>query len=182
MEVQAIVFILPGRKKDLGVRRKRKKLKLSEYIKILADKRKGSKKMKKKIMSIMAAAAVITSLCSCEWTTQADRVNYNMSKEADRFNVSRRLSVINMRTDKPIFELVGNFSISNNNSNELVVTVETAANEYKKHYVYLNEYTMYVTVPRIMNAAILPPIHNPHRRRKSGSAVTKKILKICICV
>lgn len=142
--MQATVFILPGRKKDLGVRRKRKKLKLSEYIKILADKRKGSKKMKKKIMSIMAAAAVITSLCSCEWTTQADRVNYNMSKEADRFNVSRRLSVINMRTDKPIFELVGNFSISNNNSNELVVTVETAANEYKKHYVYLNEYTMYV--------------------------------------
>ena len=97
--------------------------------------------MKKRIISIMAAAAVITSLCSC---SQAGRVNYNMSKEADRFNVSRRLSVINMRTDKPIFELVGNFSISNNTSNELVVTVETAANEYKKHYVYLNEYTMYV--------------------------------------
>lgn len=34
-------------------------------------------------------------------------------------------------------------SISNNSSNELVVTVKTGANEYKKNYVYLNDYTMY---------------------------------------
>ena len=34
--------------------------------------------------------------------------------------------------------------MSNNSANELVLTVELADGTYKKHYVYLNEYTMYV--------------------------------------
>lgn len=34
--------------------------------------------------------------------------------------------------------------ISNNAHNELVVTVKTGIDQYKKNYVYLNEYTMYV--------------------------------------
>ena len=45
-------------------------------------------------------------------------------KEADNFNVTRRLEVINARTDKPVFELIGNFAISNNSTNELEITVE----------------------------------------------------------
>jgi len=76
--------------------------------------------------------------------TTANRVNQNITKEADNFNVTRRLEVINARTDKPLFELIGNFSISNNANNELVITVELKDGTYKKHYVYLNEYTMYV--------------------------------------
>ena len=35
-------------------------------------------------------------------------------------------------------------SVSNNSSDELVVTVKTGPDEYKKNYVYLNEYTLYV--------------------------------------
>lgn len=35
-------------------------------------------------------------------------------------------------------------SISNNDNGELVCTVKTGKNTYKKNYVYLNEYTMYV--------------------------------------
>lgn len=34
--------------------------------------------------------------------------------------------------------------ISNNSTNELVVTVKTGADSYKKNYIYLNEYTIYV--------------------------------------
>ena len=65
------------------------------------------------ILSLAVFAAVLTG-CS----SQADRVNSNINKEADNFNVTRRLAVINARTDKPVFELIGNFSISNNWSNE----------------------------------------------------------------
>ena len=75
---------------------------------------------------------------------QAERVSYNLSKEADYFNVTRRLAVVNARTDKPVFELVGNFSISNNSTNELEITVEAEKGVYKKHLVYLNEWTIYV--------------------------------------
>ena len=97
--------------------------------------------MKKRIL--MALVLVVTAflLVGC---SQASLVSHNLSKEANAFNVTRRLAVINARTDKPVFEMVGNFSISNSDYSELVVTVQTGPNEYKKHYVYLNEWTIYV--------------------------------------
>lgn len=67
-----------------------------------------------------------------------------MNKKDDNFNVSRRIVVINARTDKPIFEMVGNFSIQNNSSNELEIICEIEEGKYQKHFVYLNEWTMYV--------------------------------------
>lgn len=35
-------------------------------------------------------------------------------------------------------------SISNNSHSELIVTCKVGANEYKKNYIYLNDYTLYV--------------------------------------
>ena len=40
--------------------------------------------------------------------------------------------------------MVGLSSLSNNSTKELVVTCKTGENEYKKNYVYLNEYVIYV--------------------------------------
>ena len=101
--------------------------------------------MKKKIsavaLAVVLAAITVAMLTGC---SQASRVNANITKEAENFNVTRRLAVINARTDKPVFELIGNFSISNNSTNELVVTCEVGQGVYKKHYVYLNDWTMYV--------------------------------------
>ena len=96
----------------------------------------------KKILCFILVFVIALSLCAC--STQADRVSYNISQQADNFNVTRRLAVINIRSDEPVFELVGNFSLGNNMSNELEVTVEVAPGQYKKHFVYLNEWTMYV--------------------------------------
>lgn len=96
----------------------------------------------KKILCVIFALVMVLTLCAC--STQAERVSYNISHQADNFNVTRRLAVINIRTDAPVFELVGNFSIDNNLSNELEITVEVAPGNYKKHLVYLNEWTMYV--------------------------------------
>lgn len=94
-----------------------------------------------RLAAALLALFMLLSLASC---TEANRVNSNLSQEADNFNITRRLEVINARTDTPLFELIGNFSLSNNSDNELVVTVELENGIYKKHYVYLNEYTMYV--------------------------------------
>lgn len=90
---------------------------------------------------ITLVAIVCTMLVGCR---QSKRVSYNLSKEADNFNITRRLAVINARTDEAIFELIGNFSIANNADNELEITVETESGVYKKHFVYLNEWTIYV--------------------------------------
>ena len=88
------------------------------------------------------AAMLVIGMTGC---TEADRVSENVSKEADNFNIIRRLTVLNARTDKPMFELVGAFSITvDEEDNQLEVVCETGENEYKKHFIGLNEWTMYV--------------------------------------
>ena len=68
----------------------------------------------------------------------------NISQEADNFNVTRKLTVLNARTDTILLELTGTFALKNNSSRELEVIIETAEGKYQKDYVYLNDYTMYV--------------------------------------
>lgn len=107
----------------------------------------------KKIIATIAVIGILIGCTACEWSTQADRVSTNISKEADRFNVTRRLAVINARTDKPIFEIIGNFSLSNNYNNELEIICEVEQGKYKKHFVYLNEWTIY-TVEDVSGAYV----------------------------
>jgi hypothetical protein len=97
--------------------------------------------MKKLFVLVLALIMCLGLLAGCR---QSEQVSYNLSKEADNFNVTRRLAVINARSDEPVFELIGNFSIANNDNSELEITVECAPGVYKKHFVYLNEWTIYV--------------------------------------
>jgi hypothetical protein len=95
----------------------------------------------KKVVMLILAVLLITSLTGC--MRQAEKVSYNLSKEADQFNIQRRVSVFNARTDKPVLEIVGNLSVLQSNG-DLDVIVEVAPNQYKKHFVNLNEWTIYV--------------------------------------
>lgn len=95
----------------------------------------------KKIFIVVMVLIMALTLCSCR---QADRVSYNVSKEADSFNVVRKLTVMNGRTDTILLEMIGRFALKNNSTNELVIICEVAQGEYKKNYVYLNDYTLYV--------------------------------------
>lgn len=93
------------------------------------------------------AVAVLLSLAASMLfvgCSEADKANYNISKQADYFESERKLTVYNARTDTIILETEGYMSISNNDNGELVCTVKTGKNTYKKNYVYLNENTMYV--------------------------------------
>lgn len=99
--------------------------------------------MKKRMALLLAAIMLIASLAGC-MTREADKVNHNMNVAADNFSCERRITVYNARTDKIILYAEGYMSISNNSSSELVVTCKVGANEYKKNYIYLNDYTLYV--------------------------------------
>lgn len=96
----------------------------------------------KKFISI-ALLFVVTMFCfaSC---TAAENVNHNLNVAADNFEVLRKITVYNARTDLIVMEMEGYMSLSNNNTSELVVTCKTGAGQYKKNYVYLNEYVIYV--------------------------------------
>ena len=81
------------------------------------------------------------SLCGC---TSASVVNQNLSQSADNFECLRRIRVYNARTDSVILDMEGYMSISNSLQDELVVTCKVGDKLYKKNYVYLNDYTLYV--------------------------------------
>jgi ABC-type Fe3+-hydroxamate transport system substrate-binding protein len=93
---------------------------------------------------VMAIAIMLISFLLSGCSTEAAKVNANISKQADYFQSERRITVYNARTDTIILECEGYMSISNNDSSELVVTVKTGVNTYKKNYIYLNDYTLYV--------------------------------------
>ncbi len=99
--------------------------------------------MRRNMKKLWFAAITIALMWLVTGCSEASRVNYNMSKQADYFECERRITVYNARTDNVILEVEGFMSISNNESNELVITVKTGENAYKKNYVYLNTYTMY---------------------------------------
>ena len=93
------------------------------------------------IVSLIIIGTLVLMLPGC---TEADRVNHNLSKQANYFDCERRVTVYNARTDKVILYIEGYIDISNNTSSELVITAKTGNGTYKKNYVYLNEYTLYV--------------------------------------
>lgn len=99
------------------------------------------KYFKKCIAAVLAIVLVGVLLSGC---TEAERVNYNLNRQANYFDCERRVTVYNARNDKIILYIEGYIDISNNTTNELVVTAKTSKDTYKKNYVYLNDYTLYV--------------------------------------
>lgn len=102
-------------------------------------------------------AALLVAVLLLGGCTESSKVSANISQQADNFNVTRRLAVINARTDKPVFELIGNFALKNNSTNELEVICEVSQGNYKKHFVYLNEWTIYIVED--VSGAYVDPYH-----------------------
>ena len=82
------------------------------------------KRVTKKVAALMAL--VILVCFAATGCTEADQVSANISQEADNFNVTRKLTVLNARTDTILLELTGTFALKNNSSSELEVIIETA--------------------------------------------------------
>ena len=99
----------------------------------------------KKLLALLLCLIVLGTCCiSFASCTAADNVNHNLSQAADNFECLRKITVYNARTDLIVMEMEGYMSLSNNTTNELVVTCKTGTDEYKKNYIYLNEYVIYV--------------------------------------
>lgn len=106
----------------------------------------------RKTLCVLIAMVMVLCLCGC---TEADTVSHNIGKEADNFNVTRRITVFNIRTDTVLMQMTGKMSLQNNSSNELMVLVEVEKGTYQKHFIYLNEYTMY-TVEDLNGTEVSP--------------------------
>ena len=98
--------------------------------------------MKKLFAMVAVVMMLMVSMTGC--VDEATVVSHNVSKEADNFNVVRRLTVINTRTDKCLLQMTGKISIKDvTDGIAVLVEVDRDKGIYQKHWVYLNENTMY---------------------------------------
>lgn len=98
-------------------------------------------KVKLVIVVIGLIVIVLFALFTCG-CTEANKVSQNIAKEADNFNVYRRVVIINTRTDKPEFEIIGKMSLSIG-TNRIDCIVEEDG-RYYKHIINLTQNNMYV--------------------------------------
>ena len=123
----------------------------------------------KRICAILLTMALILTGC-----TEADRVSYNVSEEADNFNVFRRLTVINARSDELILEMDGFFSIQvDNGDNQLEVTCKTGEKTYSKHFVGLNDWVIYTVED--LNGAEVDAYHYEIHYLPEGNVINFKL-------
>ena len=91
------------------------------------------------LLSVLLTATVLTG---CE--TEAQRVSYNLSQQADNFNIVRQLTVINCIEGDVLFQMTGKMSITADRAdNQLEIIVEDNGT-YVKHFVGLSDNVTYV--------------------------------------
>ena len=91
------------------------------------------------IASLAVSAALALTGCS----TQADTVSYNLSQEAEKFQIQRRIIFFNGITDKYLLEIQGRCSVEAGKQSllagSLEVTCKVGKNSYKKHFLGLSD-------------------------------------------
>ena len=91
---------------------------------------------------ILTTVLFAIALCGC---TEADKVSYNLSQEADNFNDVRQITVINCIQGDVLFQMSGRMSIQPDvEENQLEVIVEHKEGLYRKHFIGLSDNVTYV--------------------------------------
>lgn len=99
--------------------------------------------MKKRILTVVLLMTMVTMvLVGCK--TEAQRVEYNLTQQADNFNIVRQLTVINCIGGDVLFQMTGKMSITADTAdNQLEIIVEDDGT-YVKHFVGLSDNVTYV--------------------------------------
>lgn len=104
---------------------------------------------------LLALAALgVSALAIAGCTSQADTVSDNLSKEAEKFNIVRRIVGVNGITDKVEFEVVGRCSLEYGDTmrNTLDVICKDPSG-YKKHYITTSD-NLFVITTQIESANV----------------------------
>ena len=99
--------------------------------------------MKKKFIALVLSVSMVLPFCGCE--SEATRVSYNLSQQADNFNDVRQVTVINCLQGDVLFQMTGTMSITADTADDqLEIVVEDENGEYKKHFIGLSDNVTYV--------------------------------------
>lgn len=88
--------------------------------------------------------AIVIIAASAVGCREADRASYNISREADNFNIVRRVTVIDCINGDVLFQMSGKMSIkADKEDNQLEITVSDNG-KYQKHIIGLSDNVTYV--------------------------------------
>lgn len=93
------------------------------------------------VVLMIITLSVLIFLTGC---TEAERVSYNLSQQADNFNVVRQLTVINCIGGDVLFQMTGKMSITADIADKQLEIIVEDNGTYVKHFVGLSDNVTYV--------------------------------------
>ena len=102
-------------------------------------------KTKKTIIAALVSLLIIAMVSCClTGCREATRASYNVSKQADNFNIVRQVTVIDCINGDIMFQMTGKMSVyADTEDNQLEVIVEDGGT-YTKHIIGLSDNVTYV--------------------------------------
>ena len=98
----------------------------------------------KKFLTIILTFVLIAMSTVFVGCDKAENIQHNITVESNSFNTYRRVTVVNLRSDKVLLQIEGYISIKDSTDDELAIIIKTAPNEYKMHYVYTGSEIVYL--------------------------------------
>lgn len=104
----------------------------------------------KKIIKIMLALTIAVMMVFTFGCSQAGTMRNNIQKEANKFNVYRKITFVNLYTGQLLYSAEGYFSLQTTYQNnyqgqqEIGLVFNVAKNEYKMDYFSIAENVCYV--------------------------------------
>ena len=101
--------------------------------------------MRRLVLALLMASLLVVGATGCE--SNADKMSENIGKEAEKFNVQRRILFINGITDKVLWEVQGRCSIESGDSlpDTLDVICKQGPDNYKKHFLGLADNVTWIS-------------------------------------
>jgi hypothetical protein len=97
----------------------------------------------KKLAGIALGALMVFTVAGC-FSHDSDVVSQNLSYEADKFNIPRRVVFYNGITDTYMLTIEGLCALGNSDGpKELTVICKTGPTSYKKHFLGLSDNVTY---------------------------------------
>ena len=100
--------------------------------------------MKKGKLATLILAVVTMSMLLMGCETEAQRVEYNLTQQADNFNIVRQLTVINCIEGDVLFQMTGKMSITADTADKQLEILVEDNGTYVKHFVGLSDNVTYV--------------------------------------
>lgn len=110
--------------------------------------------MKKTIFKVLTMILLGVLITTCvvllSGCSKADTVTHNIQKDADKFNVYRKITFVNLYTNEPLYSAEGYFSVQTTYSNEyqgqqeIGLVFKVGADQYKMDYFSIDNNVAYV--------------------------------------